>query len=55
MNPQHIVEYSLQEICAKVSQLFDIEQVVGIKQGCIIFDNDPTGTNTFLKLRRKEK
>jgi len=54
MNPQHMVEYSLHEICDKVSLLFDIEQVVGIKQGCIIFDNDPLGTNTFMKLRKKE-
>ena len=54
MNPQHVVEYSLSQICAKVAPLFDCEEVVGIKQGCIIVKADPTGTNTFMKLRSKK-
>lgn len=53
VNPQHVVEYSLEQICDKVAPLFDCEEVVGIKQGCIVFEADPRGTNTFMKLRRK--
>jgi 2-polyprenyl-3-methyl-5-hydroxy-6-metoxy-1,4-benzoquinol methylase/spore coat polysaccharide biosynthesis protein SpsF (cytidylyltransferase family) len=53
MNPQHVVEYSLEQICDKVAPLFDCEEIVGIKQGCIVFKADPTGTNTFMKLRSK--
>ncbi len=53
MNPQHVVEYSLAQICDKVAPLFDCEELLGIKQGCIVIKGDPTGTNTFMKLRRK--
>jgi 2-polyprenyl-3-methyl-5-hydroxy-6-metoxy-1,4-benzoquinol methylase len=53
INPHHLKEYSLQEIQSKVMQLFDIEQIIGIKQGCIFFENDPVGTNTYMRLKRK--
>lgn len=53
MNPQHVVEYSLEHICDKVGPLFDCDEIVGIKQGCIVVKGDPTGTNTFMRLRRK--
>ena len=50
--PDHIYEFSLDEISAIVSEFFLIEKIVGIKQGVIFFDNDPVGANTFLVARK---
>ncbi len=52
VNCQHQREYSLREITDLVSPFFQIEQIVGIKQGRIIFPNDPKGQNTFLVCRK---
>ena len=53
MNPQHLVEYSYEELISLVSEKFKLEQAIGIKQGCIIVKNDLIGTNTFLVLSKK--
>lgn len=50
--PDHIYEFSLDEISAIVSEFFLIEKIIGIKQGVIFFDNDPVGANTFLVARK---
>lgn len=54
INPHHLKEYSLQEIQSKVMEFFDIEQIIGIKQGCIFFENDPVGSNTYMRLKRND-
>ena len=54
LNPPHLKEYSLQEIQSKVMEFFDIEQIIGIKQGCIFFENDPVGSNTYMRLKRND-
>jgi 2-polyprenyl-3-methyl-5-hydroxy-6-metoxy-1,4-benzoquinol methylase len=54
MNPQHKIEYSLNEIINLVSSHFECEKVIGIKQGCVYFDGEVKGTNTFLTLRRRD-
>ena len=48
----HIREYSLYEIKKTIEKYFDIEVIIGIKQGCIYFDNDPVGSNTFLVAKK---
>ena len=52
MNNQHKREYSLSELISLVQKTFKIEEVIGIKQGRIIFENDPVGTNTILVCRK---
>ena len=53
INPQHKIEYSLEELINLVTEFFNIEEVIGIKQGCIIKQNDPVGSNTFMRLTKK--
>jgi len=36
-----------------LSKYFEIEKVIGIKQGVIYFENDPVGSNTFLICKKK--
>lgn len=54
MNPQHQIEYSLNEVIDLVSSHFQCESVLGIKQGCVYFDGEAKGTNTFLALKRRD-
>lgn len=48
VNPQHIYEYSLDEIVSFVSKYFNIEKIIGIKAGKIYFEDDPIGANTMI-------
>ena len=52
INPHHLIEYSLQEIIEKVSIYFDIIKIIGIKQGTIVIDGEPKGSNTFMVLKK---
>jgi len=49
----HIREYSLIEIQTIVGKWFDVNETIGIKQGCIYFANDHVGSNTFLVAKKK--
>ena len=53
MTPQHLVEYGYDELIGLVSEKFKLEKAIGIKQGCIVIENDHVGTNTFLVLSKK--
>ena len=46
--PEHVMEYSLAEITEIVSKKFNINKIIGIKQGTIYFEDDPLGSNTFI-------
>ncbi|MDX9961026.1 MAG: class I SAM-dependent methyltransferase [Aliarcobacter sp.] len=48
INPQHLYEYSLEEIKNIVSKYFKIEKVIGLKAGKIHFEDDPIGANTVI-------
>lgn len=48
----HIREFSLSEIRKIVNKYFEIEKIIGIKQGCIYFDDDPVGGNTVIVARK---
>ncbi len=52
VNPHHLVEYSLEQILAIVQPVLQVEKIMGIKQGTIIFEGDPLGTNTILVCRK---
>lgn len=49
----HIKVYSLVELRNIVEKYFDIERVIGIKQGCIYYENDSVGGGTFLIAKKK--
>ncbi|MGL1902894.1 MAG: class I SAM-dependent methyltransferase [Fibrobacterales bacterium] len=44
--PEHIYEYSLQELTEMMELYFNIEKVIGLKAGTIYFDEDPIGQNS---------
>lgn len=48
INAEHVREYSLAELEKLCSQHFNINHVIGIKQGRIILPDSPLGTNTVL-------
>lgn len=50
--PDHIIEFSLIQLKEIVGKYFKIEKIIGIKQGCIFFDGDPLGSNTFIVARK---
>ncbi|TIH17295.1 methyltransferase domain-containing protein [Marinifilum sp. JC120] len=52
VNSQHLHEFSLQEISGLCSEHFEIMQTTGIKQGRIVFPDDPKGQNTFMVCRK---
>lgn len=52
VNSQHLHEFSLQEISGLCSEHFEIMQTTGIKQGRIVFPDDPKGQNTFIVCRK---
>lgn len=53
VNPQHHIEFSLEGIISLCARFFEIEKIIGIKQGCIYFDDSPIGSNTILFLRKR--
>jgi hypothetical protein len=55
INAQHNHEYSLEEIRNITSKYFRIQEIIGIKQGCIIHEGDYKATNTFLVLINEYK
>ena len=50
INAEHNHEYSLEEIRNITSKYFGIQKILGIKQGCIIHEDDCKGSNTFMIL-----
>lgn len=52
INVGHNHEYSLEEIEKITSKYFRIKEIIGIKQGCIIHENDCRGSNTFMILTK---
>ena len=50
INAGHNHEYSLKEIRNITSKYFRIQKIIGIKQGCIIHEDDCKGSNTFMIL-----
>ena len=48
VNPQHLYEYSLEEIKNIVSKYFEIEKIIGLKAGKIYFEDDSIGANTMI-------
>ena len=52
INPHHNIEYDLNTLIQLAKNYFEIVKIIGIKQGTIIFENDPIGTNTFLVLKK---
>ncbi|CCO23594.1 methyltransferase domain-containing protein [Maridesulfovibrio hydrothermalis] len=55
VNSQHRREYSLEEISTLCSEHFEIVKVIGIKQGRVVFPDDPKGQNTFMVCRKPER
>lgn len=53
VNPHHVHEYSLAEFKHIFKGCFEVEKIIGIKQGTIIITDDPQGTNTFAVFRKK--
>jgi hypothetical protein len=54
INPHHNIEFDLNTLLNISKKYFQIEKVIGIKQGTIIYENDPIGTNTFLVLKKNK-
>ncbi|SMF45013.1 class I SAM-dependent methyltransferase [Desulfovibrio gilichinskyi] len=54
VNSQHLREFSIEEITALASAYFTVQQVIGIKQGRVIFPDDPKGQNTFMVCKKPE-
>jgi 2-polyprenyl-3-methyl-5-hydroxy-6-metoxy-1,4-benzoquinol methylase len=48
INPEHVREYSLEELCDRLEEYFDIRDAFGLKAGTIHYDGDHLGSNTFL-------
>ncbi|HED64782.1 MAG TPA: methyltransferase domain-containing protein [Planctomycetes bacterium] len=48
INPEHLREYSLEEIEELVGEHFEVREVIGIKQGRIVLPGSPRGTNTVI-------
>lgn len=53
VNPQHLREYSVEELLALAEPCFTPLELLGIKQGRIIFPDDPRGQNTFAVFRKR--
>ena len=51
----HLIEFSLDEIKALVSKYFEIDKVIGLKQGTIYFDNDEVGSCSYIMARGKNE
>jgi len=48
VNAAHVHEYSVDELRAVVQSFAEVEEIIGIKAGRIVFPDDPIGANTFL-------
>lgn len=51
-NSSHVREYSMAELVKLCEIYFTIEKFIGIKQGRIIFPNDPYGNNSMVVCRK---
>jgi len=51
INAAHLREYSLDGLISACRQYFSVEKVIGLKQGRIIIDGDPIGTNAMVVCR----
>ncbi len=54
VNSQHLREFSIEEITALASKYFTVQKIIGIKQGRVIFPDDPKGQNTFMVCKKPE-
>jgi 2-polyprenyl-3-methyl-5-hydroxy-6-metoxy-1,4-benzoquinol methylase/spore coat polysaccharide biosynthesis protein SpsF (cytidylyltransferase family) len=52
VNAMHLKEYRLGELKALCSLYFNVETVIGIKQGCIIIPGSPLGSNMMMVCRK---
>jgi len=50
--PDHVREYSLSGLLDIVSSYFEVEVLIGIKQGTISFEGDPVGSNSFVVCKK---
>ena len=50
--PEHLIEFSLEELKDIINKHFKIEEIIGIKAGTIYFPEDPIGTSTFLVAKK---
>jgi 2-polyprenyl-3-methyl-5-hydroxy-6-metoxy-1,4-benzoquinol methylase len=48
VNAAHVHEYSVDELRAVVGPFAQVQEIIGIKAGRIVFPGDPIGANTFL-------
>lgn len=55
VNPEHVREYSVQQLLELMSQYFDVEIVMGLKSGTITFQGDSYGSNTFIVAKNTKK
>lgn len=54
VNSQHLREFSIKEITTLASKYFTVQKIIGIKQGRVIFPDDPKGQNTFMVCKKTE-
>ena len=54
INAEHNREYSLKELVDMVTKYFEITRITGIKQGCIVHEDEQVGRNTFMVLRNSK-
>ena len=52
INPEHNHEYSLEELRGLVGEFFEVQELIGIKQGRVILPGSPRGANTVLVARK---
>jgi 2-polyprenyl-3-methyl-5-hydroxy-6-metoxy-1,4-benzoquinol methylase len=53
LTPAHVHEYGLEELRILCSKYFEVEEIIGIKAGTIHFQDDSTGSNTMIFLRKR--
>jgi 2-polyprenyl-3-methyl-5-hydroxy-6-metoxy-1,4-benzoquinol methylase len=54
VNAAHVHEYSVDELRAVVQPFAEVEEIIGIKAGRIVFAGDPIGANTFLTAIKRQ-
>lgn len=52
VNAMHIKEYAREELVELCNQYFNVEKIIGLKQGCIIIPGSPAGGNMMLVCRK---
>ena len=55
LNPQHTIEYSLEQLKLLLSTSFETVHLTAIKQGCILSRGNARGANTFFVGRRRPR